>query len=152
MFHLMRLCKSVWASYKPFPIHQRCLSLSAKFFLIFSQRRAQTDRVATGSLLALFLADVSIWREMSLRQQHLPFSLVSILYLQVVRSKNTTINFLDYLSSYHSNIKFTIKFEENNETPFLYILIKRHNDVFWTTVFSLFGLVYSSEIQLNSNS
>ena len=52
-------------------------------------------------------------------------------------SKNNAIQFLQYLNSCHMhvNIKFTIKFEENNVIPFLDVLIKRHNYTFSTLIY-----------------
>ena len=40
-------------------------------------------------------------------------------------SKDTANEFLRYLNSRHESIKFTIDFEQDNEIPFLDILIKR---------------------------
>ena len=40
-------------------------------------------------------------------------------------SKNTANEFLQYLNSCHNGIKFNIEFEQDNEIPFLDILVKR---------------------------
>ena len=44
--------------------------------------------------------------------------------------------FLHYLNSCHSNIKFTIEFEQNNAIPFLDILVTRiQNNAFMTSIY-----------------
>ena len=51
-------------------------------------------------------------------------------------SKDTANEFLRYLNSRHSSIKFTIEFEQDNEIPFLDILVKRCPDnSFMTSVY-----------------
>jgi len=57
--------------------------------------------------------------------------------------KNTTTQFLHYLNNCHANIKFKVKFEENNTIPFLDILIKRHSHTFSTSIFT--GLYTKSD-------
>jgi len=50
--------------------------------------------------------------------------------------KDTTNEILRYLNSRHESIKFTIDFEQDNEIPFLDILIKRcPNNTFATSIF-----------------
>ena len=50
-------------------------------------------------------------------------------------SKDTAWEFLQYLNSRHHSIKFTIEFEQNNEIPFLDILVKRcPNNTFVTSI------------------
>ena len=51
-------------------------------------------------------------------------------------SKDTAKEFLRYLNSRHNSIKFTIEFEQDNEIPFLDILVKRCPDnSFMTSVY-----------------
>ena len=51
-------------------------------------------------------------------------------------SKDTANEFLRYLNSRHSSIKFTIEFKQDNEIPFLDILVKRCPDnSFMTSVY-----------------
>ena len=50
-------------------------------------------------------------------------------------NKNTATQFLHYLNNCHTNIKFTVEFEENNTIPFLDILIKRCNHTFSTSIY-----------------
>ena len=44
--------------------------------------------------------------------------------------KDKATSFLHYLNNRHPNIKFTIELEENQEIPFLDVLIKRHQSAF----------------------
>ena len=50
-------------------------------------------------------------------------------------NKDKSSRFLHYLNNRHPNIKFTMpELEENQEIPFLDVLIKRHQNTFSTTV------------------
>ena len=57
-------------------------------------------------------------------------------------SKDTANEFLRYLNSRHNSIKFTIEFKQDNEIPFLDILVKRCPDnsfmtsVYWKKTFT----------------
>ena len=51
-------------------------------------------------------------------------------------NKDSANEFLHYLNSCHSNIKFTIEFEQNNAIPFLDILVTRiQNNAFVTSIY-----------------
>lgn len=51
-------------------------------------------------------------------------------------NKDTANGFLQYLNSRHNSIKFTIEFEQDNEIPFLDILVKRcPNNTFVTSIY-----------------
>ena len=51
-------------------------------------------------------------------------------------SKDTACEFLQYLNSRRHSIKFTIEFEQDNEIPFLDILVKRcPNNAFMTSIY-----------------
>ena len=51
-------------------------------------------------------------------------------------NKDSANEFLHYLDSCHSNIKFTIEFEQNNAIPFLDILVTRNqNNTFITSIY-----------------
>ena len=49
-------------------------------------------------------------------------------------NKDKASSFLHYLNNRHPNIKFTMELGENQEIPFLDVLIKRHQNAFSTTV------------------
>ena len=49
------------------------------------------------------------------------------------KNKNDALSFLRYLNGRHNNIKFTIEFEQNDEIPFLDILMKRNRDSSFST-------------------
>ena len=51
-------------------------------------------------------------------------------------NKDTANGLLQYLNSRHNSIKFTIEFEQDNEIPFLDILVKRcPNNTFVTSIY-----------------
>ena len=51
-------------------------------------------------------------------------------------NKDSANEFLYYLNSCHSNIKFTIEFEQNKTIPFLDILVTRNqNNTFMTSIY-----------------
>ena len=51
-------------------------------------------------------------------------------------NKDTANGFLQYLDSHQNSIKFTIEFEQDNEIPFLDILVKRYPDnTFVTSIY-----------------
>ena len=49
------------------------------------------------------------------------------------KKKNDALSFLRYLNGRDNNIKFTIEFEQNDEIPFLDILMKRNRDSSFST-------------------
>ena len=52
------------------------------------------------------------------------------------RNKETAIKFLHYLNSRHDDIQFTIEFENNQQIPFLDVLVKRlQNNSFSTSIY-----------------
>ena len=53
--------------------------------------------------------------------------------LTLFENNNDALRFLPYLNGRHNNIKFTIEFEQNDEIPFLDILIKRNRDSSFST-------------------
>ena len=50
-------------------------------------------------------------------------------------NNNAANQFLHFLNSCHTNIKFTVESEENNTISFLDILIKRSNHAFSTSIY-----------------
>ena len=55
--------------------------------------------------------------------------------IALFRSKEAAERFLEYINNLHSNIKFTIEYEQDNQLPFLDILIKRTDQGFTTNVY-----------------
>ena len=54
----------------------------------------------------------------------------------VFNNKDSANEFLHYLNSCHSNIKFTIEFKQNNAIPFLDILVTpNQNNTFMTSIY-----------------
>ena len=101
-------------------------------FLFDGQYYDQIDGVAMGSPLGPVLANIFMcyfeekWVMTGNIHPSIWFRYVDDTFT-VFDSRITANQFLQYLNSRHKNIKFTIEFEENNEIPFLDILVK-HSD------------------------
>ena len=52
-----------------------------------------------------------------------------------VRRRDAAERFLEYINELHPNIKYTIEHEQDNQLPFLDILIKRTEQGFTTNVY-----------------
>ena len=67
------------------------------------------------------------------------FDTLTILRFTLYDSKNAAgsvkTQFLHYLNKCHTNIEFTVEFEDNSTIPFLEILIKRHSHTFSTSIY-----------------
>ena len=99
----------------------------------------QTDGVAMGSPLSVALASVFVgYHESKLFE----FTTKQFLYHQYVDdtfaifgSKQECTFFLDVLNSMHSALKFTFEKEENDQLPFLDVLVEKNNEEFLTSAF-----------------
>ena len=116
----------------PRSVLQKLLEFATKksHFLFDGQYYDQIDGVAMGSPLGPVLANIFMCRfeeKWVLSGQVCP----SFWYRYVddtftmFENKDTANGFLQYLNSRHNSIKFTIEFEQDNEIPFLNILVKR---------------------------
>ena len=99
----------------------------------------QIDGVAMSSPLSVALANIFVgYRESKLFEATTkPF-----LYHQYVDdtfaifgSEDECTSFLDALNSMHSALKFTFEKEENDQLPFLDVLVEKSNERFLTSVF-----------------
>ena len=99
----------------------------------------QIDGVAMGSLLSVALANIFVgYHESKLFESTIkPF-----LYHRYVNdtfaifgSEDDCTSFLDALNPMHSALKFTLKKEENDQLPFLDVLVEKSNEGFLTSVF-----------------
>ena len=110
-------------------------------FLFDGQYYDQIDGVAMGSPLGPVLANIFMCHfeeKWVMSGQVCP----SFWYRYVddtftmFENKDTANGFLQYLNSRHNSIKFTIEFEQDNEIPFLDILVKRcPNNTFVTSIY-----------------
>ena len=99
----------------------------------------QTDGVAMGSPLGPTLANIFMgYLEYSVS----PSSSSQIIYIRymddclvISKTKEENEVLFDKLNSLHSMISFTREIEENNELPFLDILIMKNNINFQTTIY-----------------
>ena len=99
-------------------------------FLFDGQYDDQIDGVAMGSPLGPVLANIFMCHfeeKWVMSGQVCPsfwYRYVDDTYT-MFENKDTANGFLQYLNSRQNSIKFTIEFEQDNEIPFLNILVKR---------------------------
>ena len=98
----------------------------------------EIDGVAMGSLLGPVLANIFMcdfeekWVMNNGARPTIWFRYVDDTFT-LFNNKNTAVQFLSYLNSRHKNIQFTIEFEQDQEIPFLDVLIKRNLNNFFST-------------------
>ena len=147
-FRLMRQYRSVWTNYMPWPIPQSYRALFWKIYFYLPLRGAifclmandQIDGVAMGSPLGPVLANIFMcsfeqnWVLNNNARPSIWFRYVDDTFT-LFNNKDTALQFLQYLNSRHQNIKFTIEFEQNQEMPFLDVLVQCHpNNSFSTSI------------------
>ena len=110
-------------------------------FLFDGQYYDQIDGVAMGSPLGPVLANIFMchfeerWVMNGKVRPSFWYRYVDDTFT-MFDSKDTAYEFLQYLNSHHHSIKFTIEFEQDNEIPFLDILVKRcPNNTFVTSIY-----------------
>jgi len=107
-------------------------------FIFDGQYYDQVDGVVMGSPLGPVLANIFMchfeeqWTSNTVGCPSIWFRYVDDTF-SLFDNKDKATSFLHYLNNRHPNIKFTIGLEENQEIPFLDVLIKRHQNAFSTT-------------------
>ena len=107
-------------------------------FVFDGQYYDQIDGVAMGSSLGPVLANIFMcdfeekWVLKNINQPTIWFRYVEDTFT-LFMNKNDALSFLHCLNGRHNNIKFTIEFEQNDEIPFLDILLKRNLDSSFST-------------------
>ena len=112
-------------------------------FLFDGQYYDQSDGVAMGSPLSPVLANIFMCHfaeKWVMSGQVCPSFWYRYRYVDVTftmfENKDTANGFLQYLNSCHNSTKFVIEFEQDNEIPFLDILVKRcPNNTFVTYIY-----------------
>ena len=118
------------------------LALLDTNFLFNGKHYKQTDGVAMGSPLGPVLANIFMCYMEDILLDQCSREFRPLYYRRYVddtfmlfRSKFAAEQFLEFANTIHSNIDFTIEFENDNCLPFLDILVTRHTEHFSTTVF-----------------
>ena len=102
-------------------------------FVFDGQYYDQIDGVAMGSPLGpvmvnIFMCDFEEkWVMKNIDQPTVWFRFVDDTFT-LFKNKNDALSFLHYLNGRHNNINFTTEFEQNEEIPFLDILLKHNLD------------------------
>ena len=121
----------------PLPALKTLFEFATKIshFIFDGQYYDQVDGVAMGSPLGPVLANIFMchfeeqWVNNTVACPSIWFRYVDDTF-SLFDNKDKASNFLHYLNNRHPNIKFTMELEENQEIPFLDVLIKRHQNAF----------------------
>jgi hypothetical protein len=117
------------------------LSVNSIPFRFFEDNYLQQDGVAMGSPLAPLLADIFMNKiEIKLKRFTTNKPLVWVRYVDDIFCLFTIdlikiIEFQKRINCWHSNLKFTLEMEINQQIPFLDVMIIRSVDKFETTIY-----------------
>ena len=137
------------------------LSVLDTHFVFNEKLYKQVEGMAMGSPLGPTFANIFMCYLEELYLSNCPIAFKPIFYKRYVddtfalfKDPSHVDLFLNYINSFHANIKFTVDIESNNELSFLDILISKHNNKFVTSVyrkgtFTGLGLNFFSHCPIN---
>ena len=70
-------------------------------------------------------------RELGIKKSHIYVDDI----FATLNNKNDALKVLEFINTQHSNLKFTVEYENNNQLPFLYTLVKRNSYQYFTTLY-----------------
>ena len=136
------------------------VSVKESVFIFGDQLYKQIDGVAMGSPLGPTLANVFLCFHEKMWLSECPEEFKPIKYNRYVddcflvfKSKEQADQFLEYLNSKHRNISFTVEYEQDQQIPFLDILITRDErmlvtDVYRKSTYTGLGLNFHSFVPM----
>ena len=118
------------------------LSIGDTYFMFNKEYYKQKDGLAMGSPLSATLANIFLCFHERKWLDNCPADFKPIYYKRYVddtfvifRNQEHAHHFLDYMNTRHNNISFTMELEQNNQIPFLDILIKKTSNGIDTSVY-----------------
>ena len=118
------------------------LAVTNSFFLFNGQLYRQRESLGMGLPLSLVIADIFMDFYEQKWLADCPAEFAPLYYKRYVddcflvfRNEQHAPRFLNYLSSKHRNISFTMEVENNKQLPFLDVLITKCDNSFSTTVY-----------------
>ena len=125
-------------------IFRKLLELVTKdtYFIFNDMYYKQIDGLAMGSPLSATLANIFLcfhevkWlEECPVEYKPLYYKIYVDDTFVIFRTREEAQQFLDYLNSRHDKISFTMETEQNNQIPFLDVLIKKPNNKFDISIY-----------------
>ena len=118
------------------------IAIKGSIFYFNGSYYRQVDGVAMGSPLGLVLANIFLCHHEMNWLRKCPTSFTPVLYKRYVDdivvlmdSKKSLVCFFRYMNSKHPNMSFTYETEENDQIPFLDILVCRSKGKFNTSTY-----------------
>ena len=110
------------------------LTINDTYFMFDNKYYKQKEGLSMGSPISGTLANIFLCHHESKWLNDCPTDFKPIYYRRYVddtfvifKKKDDAVKFLNYLNNQHQKISFTMETEQNNEIPFLDVLIKRSN-------------------------
>jgi hypothetical protein len=115
-----------------FPLIEHCLT--STYFQFQGEFYEQTSGAAMGSPISPIIANIFMEHFENEVLKNAPlkpstwFRYVDDTFVIWSHGRETLPQFLDFLNSQHRNIQFTMEIEQNNQLPFLDVLVKKNED------------------------